>query len=74
MPVTRRRSGGGGSPANGYVPDMTGERASNDRPDAAGERPDDETIPAEQTAEGMGDVEIGGESEEDAPTGGLADP
>ncbi len=36
--------------------------------------PGGETIPADKTAAGLGDVQVGGESEEDAPTGGAAQP
>ena len=45
-----------------------------DRPDAAGGDPDPATIPADQTVGDLGDVQIGGETEEDSPSGGLAEP
>jgi hypothetical protein len=41
------------------------------RPDLQGD-PGSETVPAEKTVKGLGDVQISGESEEDAPTGGGA--
>lgn len=49
------------------------EREGPSGPDIQGE-PGGQTIPADQTAEGLGDVEVGGEAEEDAPTGGAAPP
>ncbi len=47
------------------------EREQTDGPDVQGE-PGGGTIPADQTVDGLGDVEIGGETEEDAPAGGGA--
>jgi hypothetical protein len=45
----------------------------DDAPDVQGD-PGGDTIPADKTVEGLGDVQIGGETEEDAPTGGTAPP
>jgi|tagenome__1003787_1003787.scaffolds.fasta_scaffold20941220_2 hypothetical protein len=49
------------------------EEPRTDRPDVAGD-PGGETIPADETVEGLGEVQISGEAEEDAPTGGAAPP
>src|SRR4051794_6376766 len=62
---SRPRAYARGSPGGLKAPDHPEQR-----PDAAGERADDQTIPAEKTVDGMGDVVVGGESEEDAPDGG----
>ena len=45
----------------------------DDTSDAAQQgEPGADTMPADQTAEGLGDVEIGREDEQDAPSGGEA--
>ncbi len=49
------------------------EAEQTDDPDLQGE-PGGDTIPADKTVEGLGDVTVGGEAEEDAPTGGGAPP
>lgn len=50
--------------------------SEQDRPHGpdVGKQPDPETIPAEKTVEGLGDVQISGEAEEDSPTGGASEP
>jgi hypothetical protein len=45
------------------------EREQTTGPDTDGD-PDGETIPADKTADGLDDVQISGEAEENAPSGG----
>jgi hypothetical protein len=48
------------------------ERDESTGPDTQGD-PGGDTIPADKTAQGLDDVQISGETEEDAPTGGAGE-
>ncbi len=65
-PAGRRARTGGHRPGMSESEDAT---PADVQPEPGGE-----TIPADKTAAGLGDVQVGGESEEDAPTGGAAQP